>query len=119
MAAGGGVSFHSGYRYVVTYQRSTKDSDTAREDKLWWLAIGTLVLSCRLEDISSRVDIDLHAKIEVVFGATGHDAVKAVDNGWWAELGGEDRLYSCGLAQVGFEGHVVILGDSLGGFRLD
>ena len=104
---------------LCTYQRSTKDSDTAGEDELGRLAIRRLVLSCSFKHISSRVDIDLHAQVKVVLGASGHDAVEAVDDGRRTKLGGEDCLDSGWLAQIRLESHVVILGDSFGSFRFD
>ena len=102
-----------------TYQRSTKNSDTAREDELGRLAIRRLVFSCSFKHISRRIDVDLHAEVKIVLGASGHNAVEAVDDGRGTKLGVKDRLDSGRLAQIGLESHVVILGDSFGSFGFD
>lgn len=100
----------------VAYQRSTEDCDTARKDELGGLSVGALVLSCGFQHKSNRVDVDLHTEIKVVFGASRHDAVEAVDDRRRTEFGGEERFDPCLFSQIGLDGNVVVFRDTFGRF---
>jgi hypothetical protein len=88
-------------RRKVSHQRASEDGNRGGEDELDRL-LGSSVPSL-LEQEPDGIDIDLHSKVKVVLGSSGHDTVKAVDSGGGAELCAKERLDGVELREVGLD----------------